>query len=118
MAEIVNLPDRQPPPPASEDEGKDWLLKLITEWHVMRRRQQIAWAEHELLTRWGTKPDHDLPPLDLECLKRMQDIEELLSEVEPRTALEVRELLGVAVEILAYEGIDPEGTLASGPVLE
>ena len=48
----------------------------------------------------------------------MHQLEELLSMAKPRTMLLARELLGICVTILAYEGEDPEGTLAQGPVLE
>ena len=48
----------------------------------------------------------------------MHQLEELLSMAKPRTMLLARELLGICVTILAYEGEDPEGMLAQGPVLE
>jgi hypothetical protein len=119
MADIVNLSDRQEPPPADDSKSEDdWLLRLITEWRIMRHQQQIAWAEHNLLIRWGNKPDRNIPHVDTKCLQRMNEIEGLLSEFTPRTALGACQLLRVAVEILAYEGIDPEATLASGPILQ
>ena len=66
---------------------------------------------------WGRLPDAHIK-LDLEPLHRMYELEYQLAMAEPRTVLLARELLGIAVTILAYAGEDPEGTLAQGPLLD
>ena len=48
----------------------------------------------------------------------MHEIEFHLEQMEPRTVQLARELLGIAVTILAHQGEDSESTLAQGPVLE
>jgi hypothetical protein len=49
----------------------------------------------------------------------MHEIEYYLATIgQPRTVLCARELLGIAVTILAHENEDPESTLSQGPVLD
>ena len=118
MSEVIELKPRgsdpkKPAPPKFEGE---YLLKLCAEWRIARAQLQKNWAEHQLATMWGLSDDADIE-LDLEPLSRMKEIEGHLAEIgEPRTMLGARELLGVAVTILAHE--DPESRLAEGPVLE
>jgi hypothetical protein len=95
----------------------EYLLKWCAEWRAARAQQQKNWAEHELANGWGTLPDSHLN-LDLEPLQRMQELESLLAEAKPRTILLARELLGIAITILAHEGEDPDSVLAHGPVLD
>jgi hypothetical protein len=122
MSEVVQFERPTPPagpaqPPKSIFADDDFLLRQCAEWRAARAQQQKNWAEHEAATMWGTLPDAYIK-LDLEPLDRMKEIEGLLATDVgvPRTMLGARQMLGMAVTILAYE--DPKGTLAEGPVLE
>jgi hypothetical protein len=122
MSEVVQFERPTPPagpaqPPKSIFADDDFLLRQCAEWRAARAQQQKNWAEHEAATMWGTLPDAHIK-LDLEPLDRMKEIEGLLATDVgvPRTMLGARQMLGMAVTILAYE--DPKGTLAEGPVLE
>jgi hypothetical protein len=90
---------------------------MVCNWKIARARQQIAWAEHDRATLLGHRSDagipHDLTPLD-----EMQTIEFHLSRFVPDTVLTARAMLGMAVEILAYQSVDPEHHFATGPVLD
>ena len=118
MSNITNFPDHQRRSDGGDKHEDDWFLKWIAEWRLMRYRQEIAWTEHNWRTRWGTRDDRDIPPVDTESLDRMSELQERFMMFEPRSALAARELLGVAVEILAYDKRDPGATLAQGPLLE
>jgi hypothetical protein len=56
--------------------------------------------------------------LDKSALDEMQTLEFHISQFVPDTVLTARAMLGMAVEILAYQGVDPEHTFASGPALD
>jgi hypothetical protein len=124
MNDVVDFkrpkPPAQPPkiPTLKDNFGDDdWILKMCAEWRAARAQMQKNWAEHDLANGWGTLPDARIK-LDSEPLERMHELEWHLSSAKPQTMLLARELLGMCVTILAYEGEDPEGTLAQGPVLE
>jgi hypothetical protein len=116
---ITVLPSRPPPyePPKSIYGNDECWLKMCADWRSARAEQQKNWAEHEKATMWGSLPDKDIK-LDCEPLCRMHDLERILADVRPRTALLAQELLGIAITILAYAGEDPKGRLAQGPVLD
>ena len=119
MSDVIDFkrPTGPAQPPKSILADDDFLLRQCAEWRAARAQQQKNWAEHEAATMWGTLPDAHIK-LDLEPLDRMKEIEGLLATDVgvPRTMLGARQMLGMAVTILAYE--DPKGTLAEGPVLE
>ena len=124
MSEVVQF-ERPPPPagPAQPPKSKfgrdDFLLRQCAEWRAARAQQQKNWAEHEAATMWGTLPDAHIK-LDLEPLDRMKEIEGLLATDVgvPHTMLGARQMLGMAVTILAHTQEDPESNLAQGPLLE
>lgn len=108
-------PPAPPEPPAKlEDE---WVFAQVCQWKIARAKQQIAWAEHERKTLIGNRSDEGIPN-DMTALDEMQTLEFHLSRFVPDTVLTARALLGMAVEILAYEGVDPEHQFAGGPVLD
>jgi hypothetical protein len=78
---------------------------------------QPPWALHDLAAGWGTLSDVGIK-LDSDPLERMKELEWHLAEVKPQTMLLARELLRMAVTILAYTGENPDCTLGNGPVLE
>ncbi len=122
MSDVVDFKRPLPPagttkPPKSIFGDDEWLLRMCAEWRAARAHQQKNWAEHELATMYGTLPDAHIK-LDMEPLDRMHELEYHLSQAKPRTVLLARELLGIAVTILAHAGEDPEATLAQGPVLD
>ena len=101
-------------PAKLEDE---WVFAQVCQWKIARAKQQIAWAEHERKTLIGNRSDEGIPN-DMTALDEMQTLEFHLSRFVPDTVLTARALLGMAVEILAYEGVDPEHQFAGGPVLD
>jgi hypothetical protein len=123
MSDVVTFP----PPPASKTStlkdkfgGHDaFCLKMCAEWRAERAQMQKNWAEHNLATGWGALPDKSVE-LDQSPLDRMTELEYLLAQAKPRTVLLARELLRIAVTILAFrcEDPDPEMSLGNGPVLE
>ena len=117
MSDVLDFKQSEPPTLKDKFGDDDWVLKACAEWRASRAQMQKNWAEHDLANGWGTLPDAHIK-LDSDPLERMQRHEELLSMAKPRTMLLACELLGICVTILAYEGEDPEGTLAQGPVLE
>ena len=122
MSDVIDFKRPTPPagpaqPPKSIFGRDDFLLRQCAEWRAARAQQQKNWAEHDAATMWGTLPDAHIE-LDLDPLGQMKEIEGLLATDVgvPRTVLGARQMLGMALTILAHE--DPEGTLAEGPVLE
>jgi hypothetical protein len=111
---ITKFPPPQTPPAKLEDE---WIFRAVCNWKIARAKQQIAWAEHEQATLLGHRSDKGIS-LDLGPLDEMQTIEFHLSRFVPDTVLTARALLGMAVEIMAYESVDPEHHFANGPVLD
>jgi hypothetical protein len=117
MSDVLEFKKPEPPaqPPKSMFGNDEPYLKFCAEWRAARAQQQKNWAEHEAATMWGTLPDAHIE-LDLEPLNRMKELEDTLGQIEPRTMLLARELLGVAITILAHE--DRESYLAQGPLLD
>jgi hypothetical protein len=68
---------------------------------------------------FGMRPNRDTP-LDTSPLDKMKDLEWHIGEMKPRKMLLARELLEVAITILAYRTQDPnpQSYLGNGPVLE
>jgi hypothetical protein len=123
MSDVVTFP----PPPSSKPTLKDkfgdhdaFCLKLCAEWRAARAQLQKNWAEQELATMWGTSDDAMTNHSDTKPLDQIEDLENLLAQAKPRTALLARELLRVALAILAsrHEDPDPENCLGMGPVIE
>jgi hypothetical protein len=123
MSDVVTFP----PPPASKTPtlkekfgyaDAAWL-KMCAEWRAARAQMQKNWAEYDLAIGWGTLP-HDFVKLDTSPLDRIKELEYFLAQAKPQTALLARELLRIAVTILAYQGEDPdpETYFGNGPVLE
>jgi hypothetical protein len=123
MSDVV---DFKPPPkgPPKEPTLKDkfgemdaYYLKWCAEWRAARAQMQKNWAEHDLAAGWGTLSDVGIK-LDSDPLDRMKELEWHLGQAKPQTMLLARELLRMAVTILAYTGENPDSTLGNGPVLE
>ena len=92
-------------------------IEACARWRVLRAQQQINWAMDELQTGWGSFPDDDIG-LDTNPLFKMRDIENMLADVTPRSALLAQELLGICVTILSCQGDASAPVLGEGPVLE
>lgn len=119
MTEVIQLrPAPAEPEPTPKVFGDDdWLLRMCSQWRFLRSLQQKNWAEHEEATLFGNLPDAGIE-LDTEPLHRMKSIEGDIADMEPRTIMLARELLGVAATILAHATEDPRAALAEGPILE
>lgn len=126
MTDVVDFKHPGPPKgPPKEPTLKDKFgydadcLKWIAEWRAARAQMQKNWAENDLATGWGTLRTNGIR-LDHKPLERMNELECHLANWKPQTMLLARELLQMAVTILAYRGEDPnpESTLGNGPVLE
>jgi hypothetical protein len=117
MSDILDFkrPESPAQPPKSKFGNDEPYLKFCAEWRAARAQQEKNWAEHEAATMWGTLPDAHLD-LDTKPLTHMKELEDILGEVEPRTMLLARELLGIAITILAHE--NRESYLAQGPLLD
>jgi hypothetical protein len=124
MSDVVSFP---PPPPPRAPSLKDKLghhdafcLKLCAEWRVARAQIAKDWAEQELATLWGTSDAAMTKHSDTRPLDPIEDLENLLAQAKPRTALLARELLRVALAILAseHEDLDLENRLAMAPAIE
>jgi hypothetical protein len=119
MSDVIEF---KRPPPRGPDEPRrskfedEWVLTWCGEWRAARAQQQKNWAEHNIATMWGTLPDADIK-LDTNPLARMHELEGRLANMVPDTLQCAREMLGIAVTILAHAEEDPEATLAQGPVL-
>jgi hypothetical protein len=121
MSDVAEFKRSIPPyePPKSKLGEDEWILKICAEWRASRAQQQKVWAERQGATMWGVLPD-DGRAVDTKALERMKDLEELLARVKPQTMLLARELLRIAMTILAYQGEadHPETYFGNGPVLE
>ena len=91
------------------------LTTGIAEWKIARAKQAISWAEHNKATLGGLGSEAEL---DTTALDEMQTIEFHLGSFVPGTVLTARAMLEMAIDILAYHGIDPEHVFATGPVLD
>jgi hypothetical protein len=100
--------------------GRDeTLLKKCAEWHVARAQQQINWAKHHHATGYGTLSSKEAE-LDLEPLENMQEAQEYLAIMKPRTVQGARELLEICRTILSHPA-DEHGerhVFSEGPVVE
>ena len=103
-----------PPEKLIDDE---WIYQAILKWRIARASQLIAWAKHDEIILGGYRSD-DGANCDTDALDTMQTLERNISDWEPQSALTATAMLGMAIEILAYQEIDPEHAFASGPVLE
>ncbi len=114
MTDILEF--KRPPEPPTSKYGEDatWL-KMCASWRAYRAQQQFNWASNDRVTMFNTDGDAEI---DLEPLGHMQTIEQTLGEITPRTAILARELLRVALTILAHGQEHPEGYMSQGPVLE
>lgn len=113
---ITKFPTTPPPaePPVKlEDE---WLYNATAEWRIARAKQAIAWAEQDRAELGGWR-EGDFQ-LDTSALETMQTLEYHIGRATPRTVMTARAMMEMAIEILAYEGINPDHTFASGPVLD
>jgi hypothetical protein len=126
MSKIVDFKHLGPPKgPSKQPSLKDKFgydadsLGWVAEWRAARAQMQKNWAEYDLAAGWGTLPSDGIK-LDSDPLERMKELEYRLAALEPQTMLLARELLRMAVTILAYTGEDPnpDSTLGNGPVLE
>jgi hypothetical protein len=117
MSDILEFKIPDPPalPPKSKFGFDEGFLKFCADWRAARAQQQKNWAEHEAATMWGTLPDEHIN-LDTKPLTHMKELEDILGEIEPGTMLLARELLGIAITILAHE--NRESYLAQGPLLD
>jgi len=95
------------------DDGS--YLEWCATWRVLRARQQINWAKHELATGWNTLPDEGIE-LSCDPLHRMKEIEQHLAKITPKTSILAQEMLGICITILSHPA--PEEALGQGPVLE
>jgi hypothetical protein len=76
----------------------------------------IAWAENDRADLGGWRKGD--VQLDLSGLETMQTLEFHISQFTPKTVMTARAMLEMAIEILAYQNINPDHQFASGPVLE
>src|SRR5437588_12315029 len=106
---ITNINTRRPPARSGDDSINNSILKLVADWKVLRAKQEIEWAQRELATSLG----HD-ERVSLEFLDGMRHCEFVLCQLQPKNVMAARAMLGVAIAILAYEGVDPESVLANG----
>lgn len=90
--------------------ARDLTLALVDRWKVGRAKQQLVWAVHNAGDNRGS--------IDFDGLNRMKTAEDHLAKLEPDTVAGAIAMLDVAGEILAQQSLDPEATLAEGPVLE
>jgi hypothetical protein len=107
--------EKRPPTLTSKFGNDGGYLELCATWHLSRAQQKINWATHDIATGYGTLPDAGID-LSLDPLYRMQQIEDTLALITPRTALLAQEMLRICIAILSHP--DPEETLGQGPVLE
>lgn len=96
----------------------DFVLATCTAWRVERALQIAEWARREDADGWGNLPSVDLPEHDLTHRDLMLVLQDRLARFEPKTVLGAREMLGVVIEILAHQPINPEWCLSKGPLLE
>lgn len=118
MNEVVNFNGQGPSEPRKprkpNDQESDAILRSVTEWRIARAQQQIEWAKSTHANAYtNSQVDY---PCSLEWLDRMREAENFLAQFEPGNIMAAWAMLEVAIEILAHEAIDPEATLASGPV--
>lgn len=101
------------PSNSNHDFGADeFLIAACADWHVVRAKQQLIWAENRAATMFGLKPSVGV---DTAPLKRMKELEGLLAQAQPRTVLLAQELLNVTATILAHS--DRDSVMAEGPLL-
>jgi hypothetical protein len=119
MTDVIQLrpASTEPEKPPKIFGNDDWLLRMCTQWRAARAQQQKNWAEHEEATMFGFLDDRHIK-LDTDPLCRMKQLECDIADMEPRTIILARELLGVAATILAHSIEHPEATLSDGPILE
>ena len=110
----VELKQADAPDPRFED----WLLGLCAEWRICRATMEINWARDGVNRYHGAlAPVSIVPDIDFTPLHRMKEIERTLGDSKPRTLFCAREIMGIAVAILAERGARGH-TAALGPVLE
>jgi hypothetical protein len=102
MADILEF--KPPPPPPSGPKppkrifDDDYVLGFCAEWRICRAQMQMNWAKSELEDMWGHLPSAHI---DFAPLERMHQLEFHLSRTQPLTVHCAREMLGVAITILA-----------------
>ena len=107
--------EKRPPTLTSEFGDDGTYLEWCATWRILRAKQQINWAKHQLATGWDTLPDEGI---ELSCapLQKMKEIEQHLAKITPKTSILAQEMLGICITILSHPA--PEEFLGQGPVLE
>ena len=122
MSDVLEFPSPPLPPyepPKSKLGHDETWLRFCAEWRALRAQQQKNWALRNLDTMFGMRTDRDIP-LDTEPLDKMKELEYHIGEMKPRTMLLARQLLRVAITILAHRSEDPnpQSYLGNGLVLD
>lgn len=112
----ARFPRPPQPGPSAWPEGDKLTLELIASWRKCRGEMIASHAEGDRLSLFHFRPGPDRDCTDL--VNPILGIAEHMGECVPETVLSARELLGAALEILAYQQIGDESVLAAGPVLE
>lgn len=99
-----------------QDANDTLVLQIAANWRFARAQAMVCWADHDVKGLFGLR-EHRAADVG-ECINTMTRSLSLLATFEPKSARGAREVLRIAVEILAYREIDPEATLAEGPVLQ
>jgi hypothetical protein len=111
----IKIPNISPERQRSSD---DFVITMIRDWRIARATQQIEWAQNQHADGFGTRESTDRKSLTFEGLTKMHEMESHLANWVPASVMAAREMLRVAIEIMAWAHVDPEATLAGGPVLD
>ena len=118
MLEIVNSDLQQQLHQPANDVDDRRLLDLCAQWRMAWAQHELNWAEPNLANKCGSLPNNatQLRPGPLTQMCELQDTFARLGE--PHTILGARELLGIAVKLLAYRIEHSESTVDQGPIVQ
>lgn len=78
--------------------GDAAYLEWCAEWHVVRAKQRLIWAQRDAADGWGAFP---CPSLESEPIDRMCEIQSLLESWKPRTIMGAQQLIEICISLLA-----------------
>src|ERR1700730_2634713 len=118
VLEIVNVDlQLQLHQPANDVDDRR-LLDSCAQWRMARAQQELNWVVHNLANMCGSLPNKGTQ-LRPEPLTQMCELQDTLARLgEPHTILGARELLGIAVKLLAYRIEHSESTADQGPIVQ
>jgi hypothetical protein len=117
MRETVNLDLQLHQHEPGNDPGEQ-LLDLCAQWRMARAEQEVNWAEHNWASLLAGS-SNERTQVRTEPLNRMCVLQDALARLgEPHTLLGARELLGIALKLLACRIEHPESAVAERPVLQ